>query len=145
MADLSFKKCGRKSEPYARSYWRPSCKGSAENYWGNILVCVTANSKVAKFESSSWKLVPNISQLFQCYMVSRVDSSLRPHVVSSPEKSLGLLPVTYSKSHVLVIRPKFSTCLCLWAFGHFSSTFYTSSTYVKKAPKPQRFATISKK
>lgn len=69
---------------------------------------MTGNCKVIKFESSREKLVSNISQLFQCYMVNWAGSFLRLHVVSSPENHLegDLFRTTH-----LVIRPKLNTII----------------------------------
>ena len=75
---------------------------------------MTEDSKVIKFESSSWKIVHKISQLFQCSVLNCRDIFLDYmlfHLQKITWSSVGdLLQIIH-----LVIRPMLAHCLSLWA------------------------------
>ena len=91
---------------------------------------MTEDFKVIKFESSSWKVVHKISQLFQCSVVNCIDIFLDymlSHLQKITWSSVGdLLEIIR-----LVIRPRLAHDLSLWALSNLSSTFCTSRKYMR--------------
>ena len=91
---------------------------------------MTDDFKVIKFESSSWKIVHKVSQLFQCSIINCIDIFLDymlSHLQKITWSSVGdLLQIIH-----LVIRLRLAHCLSLWARRDLSSTFYTSCKYMR--------------